>query len=252
MEFGPSGETVPSNAENIARWSALAPEWIAALDPAGDFTKEHLLNPTVLRLVGDVAGRRVLDAGAGQGYFSRILARRGAIVTSVEPAPAFIAHSRLLESREPLGVDYVQDDLTTATIEPVFDVVVSNMVLLSIHDWEQALAACVGALRPGGVFVFAVDHPCFETADRRELTHDPQLIVRDYLTERPMVRPVATDFHRTLSTYVNVVTATGLHITELAEPGLPASEAAAPDAPESAQILTKVPNLLVIRCEKPT
>lgn len=139
----------PSNIENISAWSAMAPDQIAGLDPDGDFTKRHLLNPTVLRMIGDTEGRRILDAGAGQGYLSRILARRGAVVTSVEPAEALIAHSRLMESRQPLGVDYVRDDLTVAEFEPVFDVVVSSMVFLSIMEWERALAACVGAVKPG-------------------------------------------------------------------------------------------------------
>lgn len=228
----------------------MAPDQITALDPDGDFTKRHLLNPTVLRMIGEIEGRRILDVGAGQGNLSRILARLGAIVTSVEPAGALIAHSRLMESREPLGVDYVQDDLTLAEFEPVSDVVVANMVFLSIMEWERALAACVGAIKPGGLLVFAVDHPCFETAERHQLTTDPYLVVRDYLTERPIVRPVATDFHRTLSTYINAVVASGMTVTEIAEPGLPPAEAAGPGAPETARILTKVPSFLVVRAEK--
>ncbi len=243
---------IPSNTENIAHWSAIAPEQLAALDPEGDFTKRYLLNPTVLRMIGDATGRRILDAGAGQGYFSRLLARRGAVVTSVEPADALIAHSRLMESREPLGIEYVQADLTVAEFEPVFDMVVSNMVFLSINDWTRALTACAGAVKPGGFLVFAVDHPCFETAERRELTTDPHIVVRDYLTERPLVRPVATDFHRTLSTYLHAVVAAGLRITELAEPGLAASDAAEPGAPDTARLLTTVPNFLVVKAEKPT
>jgi len=226
-------------------------EQIAALDPEGDFAKKHLLNPTVLQLVGDVAGRKVLDAGAGQGYFSRILANRGAIVTSVEPATTLIEHSRHLESQRPLGVDYVQSDLTTASFDPVFDVVVANMVFLSVHDWTRALAACISALRPGGTLVFAVEHPCFETAELRDRTTDPHLVVRDYLTERPMTRPVATDFHRTLSTYINGVLAAGLTVSRLVEPGLSRAEATTPAAPETARILCTVPNFLVLRCEKP-
>lgn len=242
--------TDPSNIANISQWSAMAPEQIAALDPDGDFEKRHLLNPTVLRMMGHLEGRRILDAGAGQGYFSRILARLGAIVTSVEPADALIAHSRLMESREPLRVNYVQDDLTVAKFEPVFDIVVANMVFLSIKEWKQALAACVDAIKPGGFLVFAVNHPCFEIAERRQLTTGPHLIVRDYLTERPMARPVATDFHRTLGTYLNSVLDVGLTIAEIAEPGLATSDATEPGAPETAQVLTKIPSFLVVKAQK--
>lgn len=228
----------------------MAPEQISALDPDGDFTKKYLLNPTVLRLIGDVAGRKVLDAGAGQGYFSRLLARRGALVTSVEPADALIEHSRLMESREPLGVEYIQADLTTAAFEPVFDVVVANMVFVSIHDWEQALRTCAGALRPAGTLVFSVDHPCFEMAEHDDLATDPHVVLRDYLSERPVARPVATDFHRTISTYINAALAAGLTVSGLAEPALSEADAHVPDAPETAQLLRTVPSLLVLRCAK--
>ncbi|HEV3379912.1 MAG TPA: hypothetical protein VG142_02825 [Trebonia sp.] len=45
-----------------------------AMGPEGDFVKQHLINPVVLRMLGDVRGRRILDAGCGHGYFSRMLA----------------------------------------------------------------------------------------------------------------------------------------------------------------------------------
>jgi len=36
------------------------------------------------------------------------------------------------------------------------------MVLPAIPDWKPAMRACVHALRPGGLFVFSVNHPAFE------------------------------------------------------------------------------------------
>ncbi|MBN1170685.1 MAG: DUF1698 domain-containing protein [Micromonosporaceae bacterium] len=51
----------------------------------GDLAKRHLVNPVLLRMLGEVSGRRILDAGCGNGYLSRMLARRGASVVGVEP-----------------------------------------------------------------------------------------------------------------------------------------------------------------------
>lgn len=126
------------------------------------------------------------------------------------------------------------------------------MAFLSIHDWTRALGACAGALRPGGMLVYSVDHPCFETAEWRPSPTDPQVIVRDYLTERPLARPVATDIHHTVSTYLNAVVAAGLVVTEIAEPGLDAADAAEPDAPTNAELMAKVPNFLVVKAARPT
>lgn len=61
---------------------------LAEMAEDGDFPKRHLANPVLLRMLGDVGGQRVLEAGCGNGYFSRMLARRGAHVTGVEPALA--------------------------------------------------------------------------------------------------------------------------------------------------------------------
>jgi SAM-dependent methyltransferase len=133
----------------------------------GDFLKQHLVNPALTRMLGDVAGRRVLDAGCGNGYFSRMLARAGAEVTGIEPAGALFSFATGSERAEPLGIRYRQADLCSLT-EPgraglgQFDAVVASMVLPAIPDWRTALAGCVAALRPGGRLVFSLNHPCFE------------------------------------------------------------------------------------------
>ena len=49
-----------------------------SMEPYGHFAKRHLLSPVLLRQLGDLSGRRVLDAGCGHGYFSRMLADRAA------------------------------------------------------------------------------------------------------------------------------------------------------------------------------
>lgn len=91
-----------------AAWSAMPRAALEALDPEGDFAKRHLLNPTVFRMLGDVRGRRVLDAGAGQGYFSRLLADRGAHVVSLDAAES------LVHVPNCLVVSAVRDDPTSA------------------------------------------------------------------------------------------------------------------------------------------
>jgi 2-polyprenyl-3-methyl-5-hydroxy-6-metoxy-1,4-benzoquinol methylase len=43
--------------------------------------------PAMLKLAGDVHGRRVLDAGCGSGLLSEALRARGAIVTGFDSSP---------------------------------------------------------------------------------------------------------------------------------------------------------------------
>src|SRR3954452_1473937 len=66
--------------------------------------------PAVLDLLGDVAGRRVLDAGCGSGPLFADLKERGANVAGFDASPAMI---RL--ARERLGDDA---DLRVADLTP--------------------------------------------------------------------------------------------------------------------------------------
>jgi 2-polyprenyl-3-methyl-5-hydroxy-6-metoxy-1,4-benzoquinol methylase len=60
-----------------------------------------------VRFPGDLRGRRVLDAGCGQGYFSRILADRGAEVVGGEPGQSLIAHAAEKEAQRGQGIRYL-------------------------------------------------------------------------------------------------------------------------------------------------
>ena len=82
-----------TNDAVIERWGAFPRAMLESMEPEGDFAKRHLLNPVLLRMLGDVRGRRVLDAGCGHGYLARMLAARGAQVTGVEPARSLYAYA---------------------------------------------------------------------------------------------------------------------------------------------------------------
>lgn len=238
-----------SNAEAIAAWSAMPAEAMDAYDDQGDFAKRHLLNEHLLRLLGTVAGQRVMDAGCGQGYFARLLAARGADVVGVEPADALIERARQMERAEPRGISFVQADLAVLPdVGQPFDAVLCNMVLLSVPNWKDAMASCVRALRPGGRFVFSVHHPAFE-----DLLGTWQAFghyrVDTYFDEYELPGPHATDFHRSLSDYVNEAIGLGCRVIELCEPRL--DETVAHDSEvEGIESYVRLPNFLIVAGER--
>lgn len=62
------------------RWDRNAARWHQMFG-ANDLSRHDLLDPIILQILGDVSGKRVLDAGCGDGYLSRKLAKLGALVT---------------------------------------------------------------------------------------------------------------------------------------------------------------------------
>ncbi len=114
---------------------------------AGAYTTENetsLMNayyerPATLALAGDVAGRRILDAGCGSGPLFAALREKGAVVTGIDQSAGMIEHARrLLGEDADLRVADLADPLPFADAE--FDDVVASLVLHYLRDWEPVLA----------------------------------------------------------------------------------------------------------------
>ena len=237
-----------TNEEAIRRWAGFPREALDAMEPDGDFARRHLLNPVLLRMLGDVGGRRILDAGCGHGYLSRILAGRGAHLTGVEPAQPLYDYATEREARQPLGIRYVQADLCRLPeLGGPFDAVVANMVFLDIPDWAGAMRACVDALAAGGLLVFSITHPCFEQLSSSWREHG-EYRSREYFAEYEIVERYASNFHRPLSAYLNQLVRLGCHLREVAEPALDPETAAA--AGPGAEACVHLPNFLVVAAER--
>jgi SAM-dependent methyltransferase len=158
-----------SEAEVARHWDANAGPWAAEVRRGADVAREWLNNPAFLAFIGDLNGRRVLDAGCGEGYNTRILARRGARVTGVDISERMIELAREAERAERLGIRY--ERASYADLGPFadasFDAVVSFMALMDGPHFDRAMREAFRVLRPGGMVAFSITHPCFITRARR-------------------------------------------------------------------------------------
>ena len=126
-------------------------------------TEANLINgyyarPAILALAGDVAGRRILDAGCGSGPLFAALRDRGAIVTGFDSSTAML---ELARRRLGVGADLLVADLGSPLPFPdgAFDDVIASLVLHYLEDWTAPLAELRRVLTPGGRLIVAVDHP---------------------------------------------------------------------------------------------
>lgn len=114
--------------------------------------------PMVHRLLPNLDGQRVLDAATGPGYYAAIFADRGAEVVGVDASPAMVA-----EARERYGEEasFLRGDLREQLPFDVgrFDVVVSQLALDHVHDWDDVMAEFARVLVDGGTLVVSADHP---------------------------------------------------------------------------------------------
>src|SRR6266478_234147 len=151
-------------------WNASAEVWTKLARAGYDVYRDHLNTPAFFAMLPNVEGLSGLDIGCGEGYNTRLLAKRGARVTAVDIAETFIAHAKQAESNEPLGIDYrVASAVELPFAAETFDFGTAFMSLMDVPETDAALAEAYRVLKPGGFLQFSITHPCFDTPHRRNL-----------------------------------------------------------------------------------
>lgn len=135
------------------------------------------------RLVGEVAGLRVLDVGCGTGRHALRLATRGAHVTGADPCPQMLAVARELSAAQGLDVTWLPVGYEALPPGETFDLAICNLVLCHIPDLEGALAAMAARLQPGGRLVITDLHYfCLLIGWRTTFDHgDVHYAINNYL-----------------------------------------------------------------------
>jgi ubiquinone biosynthesis O-methyltransferase len=132
-----------------AQWWDGSVRWLRALQNLVPARLAHFD-----RLV-DWRGKSVLDLGCGGGFMSEALARRGALVTGIDPAAQAIAIAEAHAALERLPIQYhVALGEALPLADASLDCVVCVDVLEHVADLSLVLDEVKRVLRPGGVFLF--------------------------------------------------------------------------------------------------
>ncbi len=200
--------------------------------------------PAMLALAGNVAGRRILDAGCGSGPLLAALRDRGAIVTGFDSSTGML---ELARRRLGDGADLQVADLGSPLPFPdgTFDDVTASLVLHYLQDWGPPLAELRRVLKPGGRLIVSVDHPfLFPYTTSSGATPAINLMHREagrkadyfatcnYTFEWTMGGQTAlmSFWHRPLHAMTDAFTAAGFRIAVISEPApAPAARELFPD-----------------------
>jgi ubiquinone/menaquinone biosynthesis C-methylase UbiE len=239
-----SNKTRADTIKQKKKWDEAAESWVEFVRSGKNYYAEYLNGPALKRIIGNVEGKKVLDVGCGEGYFSRFFAKAGAEIVGIDLSEALIKAAKEEEERHPLGVKYFAADAADLSVlgSEVFDIVYCHFVLEDMPDYEGAIAEISRVLKTGGRFVVVMEHPCFstwslgkkmiggwETCVREDGSKEYLYYrIEDYFRrhsyayewkhDRLPFSFMTTGFHRTLSDYVNALTKHRLVITRLDEP----------------------------------
>ena len=178
----------------------------------GSIHHRFIGDPALFKLVGKIFGKKILDAGCGEGFVSRELARRGAKVVGVDLSKKLLKLAQSEEIKTPLGVNYHNASLENLSCFPSgeFDMVVSNLVLHDLEKLTEALSELNRVLKKKGEFVISLLHPN---------SGKEKYFQRGWYESKwgGKYKTLAS-YHRTMSDYVTALAKEGFLIEKIIEP----------------------------------
>ena len=179
--------------------------WASTYDTMGNWLLA-LEEPEVERVLGDVRGLDLLDAGCGTGRHAIRLAGAGARVTAIDFSAEMLAKAQARPGADP--VRFVVHDVTTPLpfAAGTFDRVLSALVLEHIPDLRAFFAELGRVTRPRGRIVVTAMHPAmFERG----------ISARFRGSAGEEIRP--RSYPATLADYIGAVNGVGLAVVGLTE-----------------------------------
>lgn len=175
---------------------------------------------------------RILDLGCGSGWFARWAADQGAkSIDALDISTNMISKAKALnegneEYEGKINYRIMDLDIVPLDVQGPYDMVFSSLTLHYLSNLEQIVQQVHAELKPGGSFVFNVEHPIY-TAPRKprvieeKETGEKNWSFNSYHVEGERVvdwlAPGLRKQHRTLTTYMELLLDAGFEITGLIE-----------------------------------
>jgi len=216
-------------------WATLADWFDANQGDDGDLWHRTLIFPGILKVIGPVKGRDILDVGCGNGSLVRILARMGNRVMGVDGSPRIIELAKAREEASPLGAVYLASDAANLSMFEAnsFDLVTTCMALMDMPDAAGAIKEMGRVVKRTGRCVMLFSHPCFDIPKASSwlsewgFGHEPVISLRlaryrevfsEWLRWSMQEDYEMLAYHRPLSWYFRAIRDAGLAVTMLDEP----------------------------------
>lgn len=212
-------------------WGDSAKWYIKLLEGSGTYQRAVIL-PNMMRQLGDVKGRDVLDLACGSGFFAKEIGHAGARVIGVD------ASRELIEAGEKALKQFKNIRLVTSPAHQMsfikdgtMDVIVCILAIQNIANVDEVLKECARVLKPRGRFLIVMNHPTFRVPKASDWGYDEERKIQyrrvdKYLSEskekifmHPGERPTeyTWSFHRPLQYYFKLLKKNGFFVGSVEE-----------------------------------
>lgn len=185
---------------------------------------------TLQSLLPELLGKEMLDLGCGYGWHCIYAAEHGAAqVLGVDISERMLAVAR--EKTKFSQVIYRKSAMEDLKFqESSFDLVFSSLALHYVESFEKLAGNVWKWLRPGGDFIFSVEHPLFTAEGSQDWLRDEEGNIRCFPVdnyffsgkrEACFLGETVVKYHRTLTDYLEGLVRQGFSLAHVAEPRPP-------------------------------
>lgn len=209
-------------------WGGVA-DWYDEHLGSDDTYQAKVIAPNLMRILSIKEGERVLDVGCGQGYFTREALKHTRQVMGADISKELIAKAKA-------QTPSVQFHITPAHAlkfagNGQFDAALCVLALQNMQDMGAVFKEVARVLKPGGRFVFVLNHPTFRVLKRSswgwdESTKQQYRRIDGYLSAAKVAVDMAPgkskksetiSYHRSLQDFFKALSGAGLSVTRLEE-----------------------------------
>ncbi len=215
-------------------WGKVANWYDKHLEEGGDTYHEKVVHPNLIRMLGEVKDKHVLDLACGQGIFSRILADKGAFIIGVDIGKELIA----IAEKKNLAHKFKAHYFTTPSHDLFMvkgetqDVLVCVLAIQNIEKLSDTVKEIARVLKNNGRAFLVLNHPSFRNPTHTHWGYDEHedkqyRRVEEYMSESKIKidmtpgsksdKKFTVSFHRPLQVYMKAFAKYGLGITRLEE-----------------------------------
>lgn len=203
-------------------WKDKAGEFLDIMDRKnngdGMILREAVLHPRVLYHLGDISGKRLLDAGCGDGILGRLALEKGAQIVSCDIVEQFLRETRMRSNNK---IRTVLTDLrqTLPFAPDSFDVVCCNLALMWIPEITQFAGETARIMKPNGRLVISLLHPWTALSQVEESQSEkPKLVLQSGMQDGVFMRTINKTagpypfYQRTIGEYIRTFSNAGFSL----------------------------------------
>lgn len=228
------------------RWDKNSNFWDEYMEGTSHDPNRNLIVEHMESLLSVQDGDHIVDVACGNGSFSRRLVQLGAHVEAFDYSSNMIERARERSSKEDDTLNYhvldAMDEKALLSLgEEKFDRAVSNMALMDMAAIQPLFDSLYRLLKPNGVFVFSIIHPCFQAPGHRKVYEEEekndQIISRKSVQITRYIQPETYKgigirnqpfdlrfFHRPLHDLLSVGFKSGFVVDGMSEPVIEKSD----------------------------